>query len=66
MSHTLKLCPALLGAPRLTLFNLNLLRHMSGRRDKLYGFEEGHHSKNEVRKENWIKKRYRRSMGAQW
>jgi hypothetical protein len=51
---------------RLSGLNLTFIRLMSGRREKLYGNEEGHHNKNEVRKEKWIRKTYRKSMGAQW
>ena len=46
--------------------NLNLSRTMSGRRDKLYGSEDGHDLKNEVRKEHWIKKRFRKTLGGEW
>lgn len=33
---------------------------------KMYGSEEGHHTKNEVRKEKWIRKRMRRSLGGEY
>jgi len=35
-------------------------------RHKIYGVEEGHHIKNEVRKEKWIRKRMRRPLGGDW
>jgi len=44
-----------------TLFSV---REMGFR--KQYGSEEGHHTKNEVRKEKWIRKRQRRSLGGDY
>ena len=35
-------------------------------RHSVYGTEEGHHIKNEVRKEKWIRKRMRRPLGGDW
>merc|ERR1711913_143850 len=32
----------------------------------IYGTEEGHDVKNEVRKERWIRKRQRRPLGGEW
>ena len=32
----------------------------------MYGSEDGHDLKNEVRKERWIKKRYRKTLGGEW
>jgi hypothetical protein len=66
MALLTRLCPTLLASPTVQNFNLNILRGMSGRRDKLYGSEEGHGLKNEVKKEKWIKKRYRKTLGRQW
>ena len=66
MALTLKLWPSLAAASRLPGLNLIFVRQMGGRREKLYGSEEGHHTKNEVRKEKWIRKRCRKLMGADW
>lgn len=41
-------------------------RILASKNDKLYGQEPGHDLKNEVRKEKWIRKRMRRTMGAAW
>ena len=77
MAFSANLCPSILSfvvrcpssanlALQCPSLSINLVRNMSGRRDKLYGFEEGHSNKNEVRKETWIRKRYRKTMGQQW
>ena len=36
------------------------------KRHIIYGTEEGHDVKNEVRKERWIRKRQRRPLGGDW
>ena len=36
------------------------------KRHIIYGTEEGHDVKNEVRKERWIRKRQRRPLGGGW
>ena len=36
------------------------LRHI------IYGVEEGHDTKNEVRKDRWIRKRKRKALGGVW
>jgi hypothetical protein len=46
--------------------SLNIYRAMGGRRDQLYGNEDGHDLKNEVRKEKWILKRCRKTLGGEW
>jgi hypothetical protein len=40
--------------------------NVCGRRDHVYGNEEGHDIKNEVRKEKWIRKRNPRTGGENW
>jgi len=37
-----------------------------GKKDQVYGNEEGHDVKNEVRKEKWIKKRQNRPRSMKW
>jgi len=41
------------------------VRHI-GRKDNAYGYEEGHGTKNEVRKDRWIRKRRIKTAGQEW
>jgi hypothetical protein len=47
------------------LFSLKfLVRHNN--KTRIYGFEEGHDLKNEVRKDKWIKRRKLQMTGVRW
>ena len=46
--------------------NQGHISNLNGRKDHNYGYEHGHSYKNEVRKESWIKKRYRAPKGYAW
>ena len=43
-----------------------LIRHFRGRKDKIYGYEDGHSSKNEVRKDKWMRKYRKKRTGIEW
>ncbi len=53
---------SLLTSPGISL----LLRRDMSKRSILYGGEEGHDKKNEVRKLRWVRKHARRSTGEGW
>lgn len=52
---------------KITQFSLPILQSRNvSNRERLYGHEEGHDIHNEVRKERWIRRRMRRTMGGEW
>lgn len=58
---------AVLNSASLENISNKYVRYMSGKRDKLYGVEEGHaEQKNEVRKEKYWRKRNPSRKGMYW